>query len=133
MPKFGIRSKRNLYSCHPDLISLFEEVVKTRDCSVIKGFRGEEEQNEAFAMKRSSKKFPRSKHNKKPSLAVDVIPYPFKPSDWNDKGKFYLFVGYVKAVADSLDIKIRCGADWDGDGGTKDQNFHDLPHFELIK
>jgi len=64
------------------------------------------------------------------SLAVDVVPYPI---NWNDLPRFYMFVGYVKRIADELGITIRCGADWDMDGWSKDQKFHDLPHFELVE
>ena len=131
MYRFGKRSRDNLESCHPDLQRLFNEVIKYRDCSVICGQRDEEAQMKAYNAKpqRSKVKFPDSKHNKIPSLAVDVIPYP--SIDWNDTGRFYLFVGLVMGIAASMGIKIRCGADWDGDGQVKDQNFHDLPHFEL--
>lgn len=131
MPKFGKQSNKNLDTTHPKLQTLFREVVKTQDCSIICGSRNEEEQTIAFLAGRSKLPFPKGAHNKKPSAAVDALPYPFKPTDWKDLGKLYIFVGYVKATADRLGIKIRCGADWDGDGNTKDQNFHDLPHFEL--
>ena len=133
MPKFGKQSNKNLNTAHPKLQLLFREVVKTHDCSVICGHRNEEEQNKAFISGHSNKAWPDGEHNTYLSNAVDVLPYPFKPKDWKDLGKLYMFVGYVKAVADMLNIKIRCGADWDGDGSTKDQNFHDLPHFELDK
>ena len=35
------------------------------------------------------------------------------------------------SVANRLGLKVRWGGDWDGDFEFKDQNFHDLPHFEL--
>lgn len=129
MPKFGKRSRYNLTTCHEDLQRLFNEVIKYFDCSVICGYRGGGEQDEAFHKGFSKLKFPESKHNKIPSLAVDVVPYPI---DWDDTDRLYMFVGFVKAVAVMMDISIRCGADWDGDMEVKDQNFHDLPHFELL-
>ena len=69
-------------------------------------------------------------HNNKPSLAIDVAPYPI---DWDDKISFYHFVGYVKGTADQLGIKIRCGADWNCNNNLHDQTFFDLTHFELRK
>jgi len=129
MSHFGKRSLKNLSEAHDDLQRLFKEVVANYDCSVIEGRRGQEEQDTLYHAKKSKLRYPQSKHNTSPSLAVDVIPYPV---DWNDKIRFYHFVGYVKGVADKLGIKIRCGADWDGDNTFKDQTFHDLPHFELI-
>lgn len=128
MPSFGKRSKKNLSEAHPLLQELFNAVVKKYDCAVIEGYRGEEEQNKYYHAGQSKLKYPQSKHNKQPSLAVDVVPYPI---DWKDYKRFYHFAGYVKGVADTLGIDIRYGTDWDGDNDFKDQTFHDLPHFEL--
>lgn len=130
MPTFGQRSRNNLETCHEDLQKLFNEVIKHFDCSVICGHRGQEEQDMAFHDGRSKLKFPQSKHNKMPSLAADVVPYPI---DWNDTRRFYMFVGIVRGIAAMMNIPVRCGADWDGDMEVKDQNFHDLPHFELLE
>ena len=127
--KFGKRSYRNLSEAHPEIQRLFNEIIKHYDCSVIEGFRPEEEQNRAYHSGRSKLKFPQSKHNKTPSLAVDVVPYPI---DWKDKERFYYFGGVVKGVAESLGIKIRWGGDWDSDNKFKDQSFNDWPHFELV-
>lgn len=130
MPKFGKRSKNNLATCHQEIQRLFNEVIKYYDCSVICGHRGKEEQDKAYNEGSSKVKWPNSKHNKIQSIAADVPPYPI---DWKDTRRFYMFVGIVRGVAAMLGIKIRCGADWDGDMEVKDQNFHDLPHFELIE
>ena len=130
MPKFGKRSKAKLETCHPDLQRLFNEVIKHFDCSILQGERGEEEQNEYYRTGKSKLKFPQSKHNSSPSLAVDVAPYPI---DWNDKHRFYYFAGFVKGIAASMGITLRWGGDWDGDNDLNDQTFFDLPHFELKK
>lgn len=128
MPKFGNRSKYNLLSCDPSLVKLFNEVVKEFDCSVLSGHRGEYEQNHAFENGKSKLTYPSSKHNSMPSMAVDVVPYPV---DWDDIGRFYYFIGYVKGIAHSMGIKIRSGADWDSDTEVKDNKFQDFPHFEI--
>lgn len=129
MPHFGKRSKRNLVTCDKRLQKLFNEVIKHFDCSVIEGHRGEQEQNSAFHSGRSMVKFPGSKHNSVPSMAADVLPYKI---DWKDTDRIYMFVGFVRGIAISMGINIRVGADWDSDTEVRDQNFHDLPHFELI-
>ncbi|MEE9614861.1 MAG: M15 family metallopeptidase [Thermodesulfobacteriota bacterium] len=129
MPEFGTRSRVNLATVHPDLQGLLNEVIKRYDCAVICGHRTEAEQERAFHEGRSKVSWPESWHNQSPSLAVDVIPYPV---DWQDMRRFYHFGGYVRSVADRLGVKIRWGGDWDGDFSFKDQNFHDLPHFELV-
>lgn len=128
MYKFGSRSQKNLMEAHPDLQKLFNEVIKHYDCAVIEGHRPEWEQNKAYHAGKSKLKFPHSKHNQMPSLAVDVIPWPV---DWNDYKRFYFFGGLVKGIADQMGIDIRWGGDWDSDNSFKDQSFHDLPHFEL--
>ena len=129
MPKFGESSRNNLNGADPKLQKLFNEIVKTYDCKVICGFRGKDEQQKAYKERRSKVQFPHSKHNRLPAQAVDVAPYPI---DWKDLNRFYHFGGYVKAKAEEMGINIRWGGDWDGDLDIKDQNFDDLPHFELL-
>ncbi len=126
--EFGERSKKALETAHPRLRELFEEVVRTYDCAVLCGFRNEEDQEKAFTAGLSKARWPASKHNSYPSLAVDVVPWPI---DWNDQRRFYHFAGYVLALARKAGIKVRWGGDWNGNMDFKDQNFHDLPHFEL--
>ncbi len=129
MPKFGKKSKERLNECHPDLQKLFNEVIKDTDCTILCGHRTEEEQDKAFKDKVSRLKWPESKHNTKPSMAIDVAPYPL---DWQDTKKFYEFGKLVIKKAKELGINIRWGGDWDMDGDYKDQKFNDLPHFELV-
>ncbi len=130
MRKFGKRSLENLKECHPKLQLLMTEVLKVMDVSIIEGHRPKAEQDKAFHAGKSKLKWPNSKHNKKPSLAVDVVPYPV---DWKDTARFYYMCGVIKACAFNLGINIRLGADWDGDNEFKDQTFHDLPHVELVE
>ena len=134
MPSFSSTSEEKLDTCHPDLVRLFREVIKTRDCTILDGHRGAEEQNEAFRKGYSRLAFPHSKHNSVPSMAIDVAPYfECEPHiRWNDSESFYNFIGYVQRVADELGVKIRSGADWDMDYDFHDQTFFDLPHFELV-
>lgn len=130
MYSFSKTSQAKLKTCHPDLQRLFNKVIQQYDCTVIQGWRSNEEQEEYYRTGKSKLRAGQSKHNKNPSLAIDVAPYPI---DWNNYRRFYHFGGYVKGIADSLNIPIRWGGDWDGDNNFKDQTFHDLPHFELIK
>lgn len=99
------------------------------DIKVICGTRSKEEQAIAFLEGRSKVQFPNSMHNTTPSKAVDIVPYPV---DWNDVRRFYLMGGYVLATAEALGIRVRWGGDWNGNLDIKDQNFHDLPHIELV-
>ena len=128
MPAFGARSRRELDTAHPDLQRVFFEVVKHFDCAVLEGHRGEEAQEEAVRTGKSKIHYPDGKHNKIPSLAVDVAPWPI---DWTDKERFYYFAGFVLGIASQMGVSLRWGGDWDGDTDVKDQTFFDLPHFEL--
>ena len=131
MPKFSRVSSERLATCHPDLQRLMLEVIKHWDCSVTYGIRTEEEQKQMVAKGKSITM--NSKHLRQPdgySHAVDVVPYPI---DWDDHKRFYYFGGFVLGIAKSLGIKVRWGGDWNGNMDVKDQNFNDLPHFELVK
>ena len=123
-------SRKRLESCHQKLIKLFESLAEHYNITIICGHRDAKEQNKAYAEGKSKLKFPMSKHNTYPSVAVDAILYN-KGLDWNDNGQNYMFVGVVRERARAMGIKIRCGADWDGDFDTDDQTFHDIVHFEL--
>ena len=129
MPGFSRSSKSKLLTCHPQLQALFNEVISTYDCKILCGHRGEKKQTKAFLKGSSKVQYPNSMHNQNTSLAVDVAPFPI---DWHDMRAWYHFGGYVKRTAEDMGINIRWGGDWDGDFDLKDQNFNDLPHFELI-
>tara|TARA_R110002020_G_scaffold45737_3_gene130654 strand:+ start:2703 stop:3095 length:393 start_codon:yes stop_codon:yes gene_type:complete len=130
MPKFGKTSKKKLQTCEKDLQLLFKEVVRNFDCTIVCGYRGEKDQNEAFKRGNSKVKYPKGRHNSTPSFAVDVAPYPI---DWTDNDRFNYFAGYVMGVASQMGIELIWGGDWDGDTDLKDNAFDDLVHFELKK
>lgn len=130
MNKYSKRSIKHLYTCHSDLIMLFEDKILPHwDHSIIEGFRGEEDQNEAHHRGLSDKEWPDSKHNLISSEAVHACPWPI---DWDDIERFRVFGGFVIAMGISHGLKIRWGGDWDGDWDLKDQKLIDLAHFEII-
>ena len=132
MPKFGKRSRDRLKGVNPDLVAVLEEVVKHFDISIIEGLRSQERQNELVSEGKSKTKF--GKHVQ--GDAVDLAPYPI---DWNARDDFHYLGGFVLAIANSMNIKIRWGGDWNasslfqGQRTTKDNNFDDLVHFEILK
>lgn len=136
MSKFSQKSLEQLATCHPDLQTLFNVVIKYFDCTVTEGFRDATAQNKAFAEGKSKLKWPNGNHNKSPSTAVDVYPCPI---DFNDTRRFYYFAGFVLGIAKQLKAEgkishsIRWGGDWDSDTEVKDNTFNDLVHFELSK
>lgn len=127
MYKYSKTSKSRLASCHSEMQRLFNSLIEDYDVSIICGHRDEMGQNQAITDGASKTEYPNSKHNQYPSRAIDAALYPI---NWNDHGRHYMFVGIVRERARQLGIKIRCGADWDGDFATNDQTFHDLVHFE---
>lgn len=115
------KSRDKLNTCDEQLVKLVREMAKEMDLVVLCGFRGEKEQTEAFNKGNSKLQFPNSKHNKLPSLAVDIAPSPI---DWNNLGMFLKMVQLAKVKAKELNINIRCGADF--------TSLKDYPHVELI-
>ena len=130
MAKFGKRSKERLSTCDEKLQKIFNEVIKHVDCSVLEGHRSGERQNKLYDEGKTKVRYPNGRHNANPSRAVDVVPYPI---DWHDRERFHLFAGFVIGIAQSMGIKLRWGGDWNMNFEEDDNNFDDLPHFELRK
>jgi len=74
-------------------------------------------------------RYPNSKHNTIPARAVDVCPWPI---DWDDQERATYFAGVVMGIASQLGVGLRWGGDWDRDTELEDNQFDDLPHFELF-
>ena len=128
MPRFGRKSKERLNTCDSKLQKVFNEVIKHVDCSVLEGHREKDRQNKLYEEGKTKVKYPNGRHNRQPSSAVDVTPYPV---DWEDRERQTLFAGFVIGVASQMDINIRWGGDWDQDFQVIDNRFDDFPHFEL--
>lgn len=136
MYKFGTTSKERLATCHEDLQKVFEAAIALSpvDFGIAEGHRSIERQKQLFDEGKSridgiTKK---GKHNYSPSLAVDVYAFVNGKASW-DSNELCIIAGVVLAVAANYGIKLRWGGNWDMDGQIiSDQNFIDLPHFELI-
>ena len=130
MPSFSQTSRERLDTCDPRLRRIFDEVVRNFDCSILEGHRERDRQNLMVKEGKSQVRWPQSKHNSVPSKAVDAAPYPIV---WADRERFSLFAGYVLGIAASHGVKLRWGGDWSMDWQVSDNNFDDLPHFELVE
>ena len=128
MPYFGKRSKERLNTCDSKLQKVFNEVIKHVDCSILEGHREKDRQNKLYEEGKTKVKYPNGRHNRQPSSAVDVTPYPV---DWEDRERQTLFAGFVIGVASQMGINLRWGGDWDQDFQVVDNRFDDFPHFEL--
>jgi len=128
MNKWSNTSKERLEQCDERLQALAEAVLQIHDCSVLTGHRSENAQNQAYVEGYSTIQWPYSKHNKLPSLAIDLAPFPI---NWKNTKRFYYFAGIVMGVAKQMNLPIRWGGDWDMDNDLDDSNFLDLVHFEI--
>ena len=124
MPKFGKRSKERLRGIDTRLVNVLNELVKIMDVTIIEGLRSEQRQEKL--LKEGSTKTKFSKHIT--GKAVDLAPYPI---DWNDRDRFHYMGGMIRGIAKQLNVPVRWGGDWDGDGETKDNKFDDLVHVEI--
>ena len=124
MPKFGKRSKERLRGVDARLVSVLNELVKIMDVTIIEGLRSEQRQEKL--LKEGSTKTKFSKHIT--GKAVDLAPYPI---DWKDRDRFHYMGGMIRGIAKQLNVPVRWGGDWDGDGETKDNKFDDLVHVEI--
>lgn len=129
--KFSQRSLTNLQNVHENMKKIAYKVLSYNiiDYVVICGYRGEKEQNEAYRTGMSGLKFPNSKHNKKPCLAIDVMPYPIPKNEkeWDKepyKSKVKQLADLFTKASKELEIPIRRGIDW--------KIPYDPPHIELV-
>ena len=130
MPSFSEKSLARLATCDARLQRVFHEVIRHFDCTILEGHRDKERQNRMANDGKSQVRWPHSKHNTMPSLAVDATPYPIV---WDDRERQTLFAGYVLATAKAMDIDLRWGGDWNRDTEVRDNTFDDLVHFEIME
>ena len=131
MPTFSLRSMARLDTCHPDLIRLMSEVVRDVDITVLEGHRDEARQNQMVAEGKSKLRWPRSRHNSTPSLAVDVAPYiAGKGASW-DWADYHPLAAQVKATWDRLMSEGRLSGEYDLSWGGDWRSFPDGPHWQL--
>lgn len=101
------------------------------DFTVMEGKRTLERQRELYAQGRTAPGkivtwTMNSRHIE--GKAVDLVPYPL---DWNDLEKFDKIKDAMFQAAREIDVNLRWGADWDGDGKYREKGEYDSPHFEL--
>ncbi|MBM96015.1 MAG: peptidase [Oceanospirillaceae bacterium] len=136
---FGRRSASNLMTCDTRLQAVARRALGygVMDFSVTEGHRSLLRQKELYddGMSQIDGIRFKGKHNKTPSEAMDLLPYPAVVNGinvWNDHQRFAVLAGLIMAAAAEEGVTVRWGGDWDGDGNNADSTLHDMPHFELI-
>lgn len=117
----GKSSKIRLAECHPDLQRVIALAAGRFPLTVICGHRNQADQDAAYKSGNSKVKWPQSRHNSKPSTAVDLAPWPI---NWNDITRFREMALVVLRAASELGIKLEWGGNW--------EKFPDAPHFQLV-
>lgn len=130
MPAFSTLSEARLETCDPRLQAILKEAIRHVDFTILCGFRGPDEQEDAYRTGRSKVRWPNSKHNRRPSVAVDLAPFPV---DWTDTARFARLAGYIERIAHEQGVKLRWGGDFDQDGRTKGEKLIDMPHLEIAE
>ena len=133
MRRWGSKSLRVYKTLDPRLRLWCDRMLSdVADISLLYGYRDREEQNTMFENGVSELRFPDSKHNHKPSLAVDMQPYPRPLHDNKLWGALGYLAGRGEEIANDLGIILMWGGDWDRDGDLTDQTFNDLMHYEIV-
>lgn len=123
MPTFGTKSTERLQTCDKRLQIILGRVIEkidaAHDFSVICGYRSDEEQEARFRAGTSKARAGQSKHNCKPSLAVDLAPYPYPPAGPDQdrilRERLSYIAGAVLHEAARQGIKLTWGGDWGWD------------------
>lgn len=147
---FGKASLEKLEGVHPDLVRVLKRAISISpiDFKVIEGIRTPERQKKLYAQGRTAPG-PKvtwtlnSNHfvNKATGFghAVDLLPAPY---DWKLEDpkstpemddNFAIMARAVLKAAELEGVRIRWGANWDGDNIWREKGETDNPHFELSK
>ena len=134
MRTWGKRSREVYATLDERLQRVLDRVLlEVADISLICGFRDRDAQDAAVAAGASKVAWPNGKHNKWPSLAVDLRPYPMPKR----KEVLWAALGYIAGRMIQIGIEegvgLRWGGDWDRDGDVTDQSFYDLFHIEIVQ
>lgn len=128
MPKFSSKSLDRLAECAVPIQHLMVRAITKKDFSVLCAYRGKIEQDAAYKKGTSKLKYPNSKHNKTPSEAIDIAPYPL---NWKDINSFIELSNIIKETwnempdAEKEGWRLEWGGDW--------VSFRDYPHYQIVK
>ncbi len=119
----GESSLAALGTAHPDLQRLIKLVSQYVDAGALKyagivdiavlcGYRDKAGQDAAVLKKTSKTPWPKSKHNRMPSDAVDVAVFPVNYNDKTYAGKMAVLHAFICGVAARIGVEL-FNIDWD--------------------
>lgn len=115
-----------LSQCCKEIQDIINEVLWYRDISITCGYRSNEEQEEMCKKGTSKAHAGQSAHNFKPSLAIDIVPYPIpmKNNEWdNDSKEWEELADLMFDIAKSKGVSLEWGGNW--------KSLRDCPHYEI--
>ena len=108
---YSASSKKKIGTMHPDLQAILYDAIEIMNLTAVWGYRGELDQNIAFDKGNSKLRFPESDHNRMPSKAGDVIPYP---EGWKASREQFMFMqGILRGIAHKRGIRLKPLINWD--------------------
>jgi peptidoglycan L-alanyl-D-glutamate endopeptidase CwlK len=140
MYKFGNKSQNQLATVEEPLQKVLRLGLQMSivDFACVEGRRSTERQQQLYAEGKSTLDGinKRSKHQvdnpTDKARAMDICAYVNGQASW-EPNHLCVIAGSIWAASKNLGIPIRWGGNWDSDGEIiSDQNFVDLPHFELV-
>jgi len=140
--QYGESSRANRDGCRAELIHVMNVGLSLCpvDVAIVRGWSGQDTQDQLFRVGASKLKWPNSKHNIVDangdpwSHAFDFGPYVSGVAiPWEDTHIFALVAGVFMSAALDNGLRLRWGGDWDMDGLTTDQTFMDWGHLELYE
>lgn len=132
--RFSSASWGRLQTCHPDLQLLMKTALGDPDCpcdfTVTEGHRTEERQNQLYAEGRSQLQWPNSRHNKQPSMAVDVSPWIGGTLSW-DLDDYEPLGAHIRSTWNRLELEGRLSGQYNLTWGREWKTLVDAPHWQL--
>jgi peptidoglycan L-alanyl-D-glutamate endopeptidase CwlK len=126
-------SERNLIGVHPDLVAVVRRAIELTeiDFKVGEGVRTAERQRKLVAEGKSKTLHSRHIPGKDGlGKAVDLWAIVDGKITWERDCSVRLSK-FVLQAAKELNVLVRWGGDWDGDGQWLEERFFDGPHYEL--
>ena len=131
MPNFGAKSLEKRAKLHPDMVKVIDRAIEIYDFTIGQTIRTEEQHADHIARGMTRVTYDKTRHKPNAdglSEAVDIIPWPI---DWKALNRFFFLAGIMFQAAAEVGVEIVWGGDWNNNKVFTDQDFNDLPHFEL--